>query len=130
MTADRSAMRFTRDHEWARVDGDDVVVGITDYAQDSLGDIVFVDLPQVGRRVAAREAVAEVESTKTVAQVMAPVAGEIVAVNGALKEQPETVNTDPYGEGWFLRLRPADPAALDALMDEAGYRAYVAEVSR
>jgi glycine cleavage system H protein len=129
VTQDLSTLRFTRDHEWVRSDGDELVVGITDYAQDSLGDIVFVDLPQAGRRAEAGEAVAEVESTKTVAQVMAPVAGEVVAVNGALKDHPETVNTDPYGEGWFLRLRPADPAAPEALMDESGYRAYVAEVS-
>lgn len=130
MTADLSAMRFTRDHEWVRADGDHLVVGITDYAQDALGDIVFVDLPEAGRRAAAGEALAEVESTKTVAQVMAPVAGEVVAVNGDLRDHPETVNTDPFGAGWFLRLRPDDPAAPEALMDEAAYRAYVEEVSR
>jgi glycine cleavage system H protein len=123
-------MRYTRDHEWVRAEGDEVVVGITDYAQESLGDIVFVDLPEVGRRAAAGEAVAEVESTKTVASVMAPAAGEVTAVNADLKDRPETVNEDPFGAGWFFRLRLADPAALEALMDEAGYRAYVAEVSR
>jgi len=125
-----AGMRFTRDHEWVRVEGDDLVVGITDYAQDSLGDIVFVDLPAVGRRAAAGEAVAEVESTKTVASVLAPVAGEVVAVNAALGDRPETVNTDPYGAGWFFRLRAEDPGAAATLMDEAAYRAYVEEVSR
>jgi len=123
-------MRFTRDHEWVRPDGDQWVVGITDYAQDSLGDIVFVDLPEAGRQVAAGEDVAEVESTKTVASVMAPVAGEVTAVNAELPDRPETVNADPYGAGWFFRLRPADPAGLATLMDEAGYRTYVEEVSR
>jgi glycine cleavage system H protein len=130
VSSDRTGMRFTRDHEWVRADGDDLVVGITDYAQDSLGDIVFVDLPKPGRRVTAGEAVAEVESTKTVASVMAPVAGEVVAVNAALVDRPETVNGDPFGAGWFLRLRAADPGALATLMDEAAYRAYVEEVSR
>jgi len=130
VTSETDGMRFTRDHEWVRPDGDAWVVGITDYAQDSLGDIVFVDLPETGRRVAAGEAVAEVESTKTVASVMAPAAGEVTAVNGDLPDRPETVNADPYGAGWFFRLRPEDPAGLANLMDEAGYRAYVEEVSR
>jgi glycine cleavage system H protein len=130
VTTGTDGMRFTRDHEWVRPEGGEWVVGITDYAQDSLGDIVFVDLPQAGRQVAAGEAVAEVESTKTVASVLAPGAGEVTAVNGDLPGRPETVNADPFGAGWFFRMRPADPAALATLMDEAGYRAYVAEVSR
>ena len=130
MSADTSGLRYTRDHEWARGQGAEVVVGITQYAQDALGDIVFVDLPAVGRRVAQGDAVAEVESTKTVAQVMAPVAGEVVAVNTGLGDHPETVNTDPYGAGWFFRLRMDDPEALGALMDEAAYGAHVEEVSR
>ena len=130
MTADLSAMRYTRDHEWVRPDGAELVVGITEYAQDALGDIVFVELPQVGRRLARGEPAAEVESTKTVAQVMAPVAGEVVAVNTALADHPETVNTDPYGAGWFFRLRADDPAQVEGLMDETAYGAHVEEVSR
>ena len=132
MSAEPSGLRFTRDHEWARPEsgGAEVTVGITDYAQDALGDIVFVELPAVGRRLAQGESAAEVESTKTVAQVLAPVAGEVTAVNEALTDHPETVNTDPYGAGWFFRLRADNPAALDGLMDEAAYGAHVAEVSR
>lgn len=130
MSADTSGLRYTRDHEWVRAEGGEVVVGVTEYAQDALGDIVFVDLPAPGRRVAQGEAVAEVESTKTVAQVMAPVAGEVIAANTGLTDHPETVNADPYGAGWFFRLRVDDPAALDALMDEAAYGAHVEEVSR
>jgi glycine cleavage system H protein len=130
MPSATDAMRFTRDHEWVRPDGGEWVVGITDYAQDSLGDVVFVDLPETGRQAAAGEAVAEVESTKTVASVMAPAAGEVTAVNPDLGDRPESVNTDPYGAGWFFRLRPADPAALETLMDEGAYQAYVEEVSR
>ncbi|MDH5526154.1 MAG: glycine cleavage system protein GcvH [Nitrospirota bacterium] len=124
------SVRFTRDHEWARNEGERVVVGITDYAQDALGDIVFVDLPEAGRVVAAGDEVAEVESTKTVSAVMAPLAGEILEVNGALAAQPEVINGDPFGKGWLFTLRPADPATLDELMDETAYRAYVEELSR
>lgn len=127
---DAAGRRYTRDHEWARLEGERMVVGITDYAQDALGDIVFVDLPEVGRQVSAGEAVAEVESTKTVSAVMAPVSGEVVAVNGALAASPEVINGDPYGEGWLFAVRPSDPAEMDALLDEAAYRAYVEEVSR
>ncbi|MDH4230139.1 MAG: glycine cleavage system protein GcvH [Nitrospirota bacterium] len=122
--------RFTRDHEWARRDGELVRVGISDYAQDALGDIVFVELPQPGRRVAAGEAVAEVESTKTVSSVMAPVAGEVVEVNAALASQPETINRDPFAAGWLFALRPVRVAELDDLLDETEYRKYVEELSR
>jgi glycine cleavage system H protein len=132
VSADTTGLRYTRDHEWTRREsgGAEVTVGITDYAQDALGDIVFVELPAVGRRLAQGESAAEVESTKTVAQVLAPVAGEVTAVNEALTDHPETVNTDPYGAGWFFRLRADDPAGLDGLMDEAAYGAHVEEVSR
>lgn len=133
MSADTTGLRYTRDHEWARLEpgvGAEVAVGITDYAQDALGDIVFVELPAVGRRVAQGDPAAEVESTKTVAQVLAPVAGEVTAVNEALKDHPETVNSDPYGAGWFFRMRADDPAKVADLMDETAYGAHVEEVSR
>lgn len=125
--ADPIRIRFTRDHEWARLEGGRVVVGITDHAQDALGDVVYVDLPKPGRRVAGGEAAGEVESTKTVASVMAPVSGEVVAVNDALAAAPETVNADPFGAGWMFAIAPANPAEWEGLMDEAAYRAYVAE---
>lgn len=117
--------RYTDQHEWAmRVDGM-VRVGITDYAQDALGDVVFVDLPEPGRSVAAGEMIAEVESTKSVAEVYAPLAGSIAAVNEALGDRLELVNDDPYGEGWFVAIEPADPQALDELLDAATYAALI-----
>lgn len=116
-------LRYTPDHEWVRPDGDDLVVGITDYAQDALGDVVFVDLPSVGTALAARDVVCEVESTKAVSEIYAPVAGSIVAVNQALDEHPELLNQDPYGDGWIFRLHPDDPAAIGTLLDKAAYEA-------
>jgi glycine cleavage system H protein len=115
-------LRYSSDHEWARTDGDRVRVGITDYAQDALGDVVFVDLPEPGATVAAGGLLGEVESTKSVSEIYAPVAGEVVAVNTALAGAPETLNADPYGEGWICEIEPADPAALDGLLDAQGYR--------
>ncbi len=113
--------RYTDQHEWAlRVDGV-IRVGITDYAQDALGDVVFVDLPEVGRTVAAGEMIAEVESTKSVAEIYAPIAGTVTAVNEALGDHLERVNDDPYGEGWFVAIEPDEPSALDALLDAASY---------
>jgi len=122
-------LTYTAEHEWLRAagEGDDAVlrVGITSYAQEALGDIVFVTLPTVGTELAAGQAVGEVESTKSVSDVYAPVAGTVTAVNGALESTPELVNSDPYGEGWMFELRPSDgvEAALagDALLDAAGY---------
>ena len=117
--------KFTTSHEWVRTDGDVVTVGITDHAQTALGDVVFVDLPEVGREVAANEACAVVESVKAASDVYAPLAGKVVEANARLSEDPGLVNRDPTGEGWFYKLEIADAAALDELMDEAGYQRFV-----
>ncbi|MGH9088078.1 MAG: glycine cleavage system protein GcvH [Acidimicrobiales bacterium] len=114
--------RYSTDHEWARADGSRVRVGITDYAQDALGDVVFVDLPAVGTTVAAGDVLGEVESTKSVSEIYAPVAGTVVAVNGAAVDAPEHLNHDPYGEGWLCELEVADTAGLGDLLDAEGYR--------
>ncbi|RPI23494.1 MAG: glycine cleavage system protein GcvH [Actinobacteria bacterium] len=121
-------LRYSQNHEWARLDDDGrVTVGITDFAQDALGDIVFVDLPVVGRRVAGGESFAEVESTKSVADVYAPVSGTVVAVNTVLGDAPETINQDSYGAGWFAVIDPSDPAEMDRLMDAAAYADFTAQ---
>jgi glycine cleavage system H protein len=122
-----AAPRFTTDHEWVRLDGDLATVGISDYAQSQLGDVVYVELPEIGRRVEQGKEIAVVESVKAASDVYAPVSGEVVAVNTALAEDPAKVNADPMGEGWFLQLRLADPAELDGLMDEAAYRRFIEE---
>ena len=122
-----SEMRFTKDHEWIRQDGDTAVIGITDYAQQQLGDIVYVELPTVGSTVEAGKEAAVVESAKAASEVYAPVSGEVVAVNEAIAGDPAKVNADPMGEGWFLTVKLADPNALDGLMDETAYAAFVAE---
>jgi glycine cleavage system H protein len=118
-------LRYTEDHEWLRAEGDEAVVGITAYAADELGDVVFVELPSVGRRLAAREAFGVIESVKTASDLYCPVAGEVVAVNDALTGAPELVNGDPHGDGWMIRLRPDDTAASDALLDADAYRALI-----
>ena len=115
-------LRYSTDHEWARTVGDRVRVGITDYAQDALGDVVFVDLPSAGSSVAAGGLLGEVESTKSVSEIYAPIAGEVVAVNATLTDAPETLNADPYGEGWICEITPTDPASVDGLLDASGYR--------
>jgi glycine cleavage system H protein len=120
-------LRFTRDHEWVRLDGDLAVVGITDYAQSQLGDVVYVELPEIGRRIEKGKEAAVVESVKTASEVYAPVAGEVAEVNDALAADPAKVNADPMGEGWFLKLRLADPKELDGLLDEAAYQQFVEE---
>jgi glycine cleavage system H protein len=122
-----SALRFTKDHEWVRLDGDVATVGITDYAQSQLGDVVYVELPEIGRRVEQGKEAAVVESVKAASEVYAPLAGEVIAVNDALAGEPAKVNADAMGEGWFFRVRIADPKQLDALMDEASYRRFVDE---
>jgi glycine cleavage system H protein len=119
-------LRYTAEHEWVRSTGSGTVVfGITDYAQDSLGDIVYVSLPEVGAALSAGEACGEVESTKSVSDIYAPLAGEVVARNDALDGTPETVNSDPYDKGWMVEVRPADLAAMEGLLTAADYRALV-----
>jgi glycine cleavage system H protein len=122
-----SALHYTRDHEWVRIDGDLVVVGITDYAQSQLGDVVYVELPEIGRRVEQGKEAAVVESVKAASEVYAPVSGEVVEVNEALAADPARVNADPIGEGWFIKLRLDDPKQLDTLMDEEAYKRFVEE---
>ena len=118
-------LRYTPEHEWVRTTGETVVVGITQYAQDALGDIVYVDLPAVGTVLSAGGPCGEVESTKSVSEIYAPIAGEVVATNAQLDGAPETVNSDPYGDGWLVEIKPADPAQVDALLDAAAYTALV-----
>ena len=115
-------LRYSADHEWVRTEGDRVRVGITDYAQDALGDVVFVDLPMVGATVEAGGVLGEVESTKSVSEIYAPMAGEVVTVNTALADAPEILNADPYGEGWICEIVPADPTSVETLLDSSGYR--------
>ena len=122
-----STLRFTKDHEWVRLDGDLAVVGITDYAQSQLGDVVYVELPEIGRRVEQGKEAAVVESVKAASEVYAPVSGEVAEVNEALTANPAMVNADPMGDGWFLKLRLDDPKQLDGLMDEEAYRRLVEE---
>ncbi|MCR6656741.1 MAG: glycine cleavage system protein GcvH [Opitutus sp.] len=117
-----SELRYAKSHEWLKLDSDGTAtVGITDYAQNSLGDITYVQLPKVGATLKAGEAFGVVESVKAASDVYAPVSGTVVAVNAALDGAPETVNRDPYGEGWFLKLKPENPVELDGLLDSAGY---------
>ncbi len=121
--------RYSKDHEYIRVEGDVGVVGITDYAQQQLGDVVFVELPSVGKAVEAGKEAAVVESVKAASEVYAPVSGEVVEVNGALEGAPGTVNEDPAGQGWFLKLKIKDAAELAKLMSEAEYQAYLKTIS-
>jgi glycine cleavage system H protein len=118
-------LRYSSDHEWIRVEGDRVRVGITDFAQDALGDVVFVDLPEVGTSADAGSSVSEVESTKSVSDIYAPVSGTIAEVNAELGDAPERLNEDPYGDGWIFVIELNDASELDALLDAAGYRALV-----
>ncbi|MFD1827963.1 MULTISPECIES: glycine cleavage system protein GcvH [Mumia] len=118
-------LQYTADHEWVRLDGDVATVGITDYAQDQLGDIVYLQLPAAGEAVEAGAVVGELESTKSVSDLFAPVSGEVVSVNDSLEATPETVNSDPYGQGWLMTIRIADPGALEGLMDAAAYGASI-----
>jgi glycine cleavage system H protein len=121
-------LRYTAEHEWVRPgEGGALRVGITDYAQDALGDIVFVSLPAVGTAVTPGQPLGEVESTKSVSDVFAPVAGTVSARNEALESQPELINSDPYGEGWIIDIEVADPAVLDTLLDAGSYRALLDE---
>ncbi|HEY7132215.1 MAG TPA: glycine cleavage system protein GcvH [Candidatus Limnocylindrales bacterium] len=119
-------LRYTKDHEWVRVDGDEATVGITAYAADQLGDIVFVELPESGRSLTQFAAFGVVESVKAVSDLFAPLTGEVAGTNDALSGSPELVNSDPYGEGWMVRLRVTAPAELDELLDAAAYDALIA----
>ena len=118
-------VRYSNEHEWNRVEGDVGTVGITNYAQEQLGDVVFVDVPQVGRKVAKGESIAVVESVKAASDIFAPASGEVVEANAALAEAPGDVNAEPMGKGWFFKLKLADKSELDGLMDEVAYAAFV-----
>ena len=120
-------LRYHPEHDWARIDGDEAVLGITWYAQDSLGELVLFDGPEVGATVAKDGSYAEVESVKAVSDVIAPLSGEVLEVNQKAVDEPETINEDPYGAGWLVRIRLADASEVDALLDPEAYRAHVAE---
>ena len=124
-----SDTRYTKDHEFIRVDGDTGIVGITDYAQSQLGDVVFVELPDVGKQLKKGQEAAVVESVKAASEIYAPVSGEVVAINHSIEEEPGKVNADPAGEGWFLKIKLADAAELDALMDEAAYQEFLRTIA-
>ena len=120
-------LRYHSEHDWARIEGDEATFGVTWYAQDALGEVVFYEPPEVGSQASKDAAYAEVESVKAVSDVYAPLSGEIVAVNDALAEKPELINQDPYGDGWLVRAKLSDPAEVDELMDAAAYRAMLAD---
>ncbi len=117
-------LRYTEQHEWVRREGDRVRVGITDFAQDALGDVVYVDVPEVGTEVKAGEPFGEVESTKSVSDIYAPVSGRVVDRNGNLSDAPETVNVDPYGEGWMVVIEPSDQSQMESLLDASAYQEF------
>ncbi|MDD2881360.1 MAG: glycine cleavage system protein GcvH [Rhodoferax sp.] len=120
-------IKYTPDHEWLNVDGDIATVGITHHAQDALGDVVFVDLPEIGKSYAAKDAAAVVESVKAAADVYMPANGEVLEVNEALRADPSLANTDPLGAGWFFKIKLSNPAELDAFMDETSYTSFAAD---
>lgn len=120
-------LKYTEEHEWVMVEGDLAIIGITDFAQDALGDVVFVELPEVGTAVTAGKAFGVVESVKAVSDVYAPVSGTIEEINEELPDAPEVINTSPYGDGWMIKVRISDAKELDALMDAAAYQAHIAE---
>jgi glycine cleavage system H protein len=119
-------LRYNAEHDWARIDGDEATFGITWFAQDQLGEVVFFEAPAIGLAVTQGETYAEVESVKAVSEVVAPLSGEVVAVNEALTDAPQAINEDPYGEGWLVRIKLSDPGQADALMDSAAYEATLA----
>jgi len=120
--------QYHEEHEWVRVEGDEVVIGISDYAQDQLSDVVYVELPEVGDSFERGDVLAVVESVKAASDVYMPIGGEILEINEELEDSPELVNTDPYGEAWFVRATIADPAELDDLMDAEAYKAFIEEL--
>ena len=119
-------LRYTKDHEWLRLEGNDGIIGITDFAQDALGDVVFVELPTVGATLTRGQTFGVVESNKTVSDLFAPVSGRVTAVNQELRDEPERVNQDPYGDGWMIRLAVTQRDEVDSLLDAGGYHAFVA----
>lgn len=123
-----SDIRFTKDHEWVLLDGDTATIGITDYAQEQLGDVVFVELPEVGKTIDQGDEAAVVESVKAASEVYAPISGEVIEVNEDLEAEPAKVNADAMGEGWFVKLKVTDEDELEGLMDEAAYAKYVKEL--
>lgn len=124
------ACRFTKEHEWAREEARGVRVGISDYAQIELGDVVFVELPEVGKKVSVGESFANVESVKAVSEIYAPLSGTVVEVNAALSDSPQLVNESPFEKAWMVLIEPSDKSELEGLMDAASYQAYIAEVSK
>ena len=118
-------LRYSTDHEWVQIDGDVAKIGITDYAQDALGDVVYIDLPTTGATVTAGSSFGEVESTKSVSDLFAPVSGEVASVNDELADQPERLNTDPYGDGWICTITMSEPGEVDGLLDAAGYQTLI-----
>jgi len=122
--------RYTKEHEWIDLKGDVATVGITDYAQHELGDVVFVELPKVGYKITASKSFGTVESVKAVSEIYAPVAGEVIETNTALQNTPEKINTDPHGAAWLIKIRIANPAEITGLMDAAAYEAYIADKSK
>jgi len=120
-------LRYTKEHEWIRIEGDNVVIGVTDYAQDALTDVVWVELPEIGSVVGSMESFASVESVKSVSEIYAPVSGEVLEVNGSLEDSPEQINEDPYGNGWICKMAISDPAELGDLLDGATYRSLIEE---
>jgi glycine cleavage system H protein len=120
-------LRYTKEHEWVRLQDGIATVGITDYAQHELGDVVYVEMPKVGAKLLAGKTLGTVESVKAVSEIYCPVAGEVTEINSALTETPETINNDPHGQGWLIKLKVGDPGAASALMDAAAYQAFIAE---
>lgn len=118
-------IRYSEDHEWIRVDGSEAVIGITDFAQSELGDIVFVDIPEVGIELAKGEVFGSIEAVKTVSDLILPASGELLEVNKLLEDNPETINSDPYDKGWIIRIRLKDPKELDSLMDAEQYQTFI-----
>jgi glycine cleavage system H protein len=122
---DPADLKYTKDHEWVRIDGDKGTIGITDYAQKQLGDVVYVELPEVGRTLKEHQTFGTVESVKAVSELFSPVAGEVLEANAALVQSPEAINADPYGKAWMIKVRLADAKAVAGLMDAAAYKKYV-----
>lgn len=120
-----SGLKYTEEHEWVRLEGDTVTVGVSDFAQSQLGDVVYVELPAVGATISTGGQVAVVESVKAASEVYAPIAGEVTDINSAVADDPSLVNSDPLGAGWFIKVKLTDPAELDRLMDEAGYAGFI-----